>query len=544
MFENLLALGRARLIGLGVLAALLLAGLAALALRAGTPPMGVLYADLDARDAGAIVQALERQRVPFRLAQGGSQILVPEDQVPRMRVTLARDGLPSGGSLGNELHDRNAGIMITPFQQEMNRLRALEGELARTIRGIQGVRQVRVHLVLPRREPFSRERADAQASIALTMAGAARLDREGVQTVLHMVAAAVPGLSARNISIVDSRGEVLARGGQAVGGSATAATHEELRQAHELRIARSVEELLERSLGPGRVGVRANVEMDFDRVETREERFDPENQVPRSTQSVNESNRSSEPGNVSVQNNLPGAEGQGGGSGSQESRQEETTNFEIGRSTRSTLREHPVLRRVSIAVIVDGVAEPVEGGPPRMRERNAEELARIAALVRSAIGFNEQRGDQVRVDSLPFFNAPVENAPEGLFGLGIPEAAFTRLVETAILAVVALVALLLVGRPVARRLAVAIAPPAALAGGPEGAALAAGGSAETAAGGVLPDGTPAPALAADEEQTIALSHIEGRMRASSVTRLIELVQRNPDQSLVVIRRWLAPEDAS
>jgi flagellar M-ring protein FliF len=436
--------------------------------------------------------------------------------------------------------------MVTPFQQEMNRLRALEGELARTIRGIQGVRQVRVHLVLPRREAFSRDRAEAQASIALTMAGSARMDREGVQSVLHMVAAAVPGLSARNISIVDSRGEVLARGGQAVGGAATAATHEELRLAHEMRISRSVEELLERSLGPGRVSVRANVEMDFDRVETREERFDPENQVPRSTQSVNESNRSSEPGNVSVQNNLPGAEGQGGGGGSQESRQEETTNFEIGRSTRNTLREHPVVRRVSIAVIVDGVTEPVEGGAPRMRERNAEELARIAALVRSAVGFNEQRGDQVRVDSIPFFNPPAETAPAGLFGLDVSQTLVARLMETAILALVALLAIFLVARPVANRLAMAIAPPALVAAGPDGAVPAlASSEGGPPPGTVLPDGTVVPALPpGSSEQTVALAHVEGQLRVSSITRLVELVQRNPDQSLAVIRRWLAPEDAS
>lgn len=541
LLDNLLALGRMRLMVLGGLAAALLLGLGVLAMRAGSPPMGLLYAELDARDAGAVVAALERQRVPFRVAGGGSQVLVPIDDVARLRVTLARDGIPAGGAVGYELFDRGESLTTTPFQQDMNRLRALEGELARTIRGINGVRQARVHLVLPRREAFSRERAEAQASVILHMQGAQRLDREGTQAVLHLVAAAVPGLNARNVSIIDSRGEVLARGGQAVGGAAAAATQDELRRAQEMRVSRAVEELLERSLGAGRVRAEATVEMDFDRVETREERFDPENQVARSTQSVTENNRSSEPGNVSVQNNLPGAEGQPGGGGSQESRQEETTNFEIGRSTRSTLREHPVVRRVSIAVLVDGVAEPVEGGGSRMRERTPEELQRIAALVRSAVGFNEQRGDRVEVVSMPFAEQPVPPAPAGLLGLTLTEGLVARLVETAAILLVALLAILLVARPVARKLVVALAPPALAAeGAPTGAATLPDGS--PAPMMTLPDGTQVPALPPGEEQTVSMAHIEGRMRASSLARLAELVNAQPEASLAVVRRWLAPED--
>ncbi len=540
MLDNLLALGRLRLAALGGLAVALLLGLGLLAMRAGSPQMGLLYGELDARDAGAVVAALERQRVPFRVAAGGAQVLVPVDDVARLRVVLARDGIPAGGAVGNELFDRGESLTTTPFQQDMNRLRALEGELARTIRGINGVRQARVHLVLPRREAFSRERADAQASVILHMQGAQRLDREGTQAVLHLVAAAVPGLNARNVSIIDSRGEVLARGGQAVGGAATAATHDELRRAQEMRISRAVEELLERSLGSGRVRAEATVEMDFDRVETREERFDPENQVARSTQSVTENNRNSEPGSVSVQNNLPGAEAQGGGAGSQESRQEETTNFEIGRSTRNTLREHPVVRRVSIAVLVDGVAEPQEGGALRVRERNAEELARIAALVRSAVGFNEQRGDRVEVVSMRFAEQPAPPAQAGLLGLNITEGMVTRLVETAAILLVALLAILLVARPVARRLAIAIAPPAlATEGGAAGATLPDGSPAPMM---TLPDGTQVPALPPAEDQAVSMAHVQGAMRASSLLRLAELVKTQPDESLAVLRRWLAPED--
>lgn len=534
LLDNVLALGRVRLMALAGVAAVLLAGLGFLALRANTPAMALLYGDLDQRDAGAVVQSLERARIPFRITGGGSQIMVPAEDVARLRLSLAREGLPAGGSVGYELFDRGESLTTTPFQQDMNRLRALEGELARTIRGLAGVRTARVHLVLPRREAFSRERGEAQASVVLSMQGSQRLDREGVQAVLHLVATAVPGLQPRAISIIDSRGELLARGGQALAGAAGAATQEELRRAQELRLARGVEEMLERTLGPGRVRAEVSIDMDFERVELREERFDPENQVARSTQSTNETTRNTEPGNVSVANNLPGAEAGAGGAGSQESRQEETTNFEIGRLNRHTLREHPVIRRLSVAVLVDGVAEPVEGGPPRLRERTPEELARLVTLVRGAVGFNEPRGDRVEVVSMRFAEPDNAAPPPGMFGLDLPQAMVFRLLETAVLALVGLLAILLIGRPVAKRLAISLAPAPALA-----AAGDAGGPPMLDAEGRPM--VPAPAEAGSE-QMLTLSQIDGAMRASSVQKLIEMVKQQPDEALAVVRGWLAPGD--
>lgn len=542
LIEQIKALGRLRLAALAGLAVLTLGGLGFLLLRSGTPPMALLYGDLEARDAGAVVAALERSRTPYRLAAGGTQILVPVEDVPRLRLNLAREGLPAGGSIGNELFDRGEGLTTTPFQQEMNRLRALEGELARSIRALHGVRGARVHLVLPRREAFSRERAEAQASVLLTMQGSQRLDREGVQAVLHLVVAAVPGLRPASVSIVDSRGELLARAGQALGGAAGAATADELRRGQEARLARAVEEMLERVLGPGRVRAEAAIEMDSDRVETREERFDPENQVPRSQQSVTESNRTSEPANVTVGNNLPGAEPGAGAGGTQESRQEETTNFEIGRTIRNVLREQPVMRRLSVGVLVDGVMEPREGGGTQWRERSEAELARIATLVRSAVGFNEQRGDRVEVVSMRFAEAEVQAPPQHPFGIEITGAMVTRLIETAVIGVLALLALLLVARPVARRLALTLAPPAALAAGGEGgAAVLAGGGVPGLPGqenaGLLPAG-----METGEDGMVNLAQVQGQMRASSITRVINLVEKHPDETLVVLRRWLTPDD--
>jgi flagellar M-ring protein FliF len=408
--------------------------------------------------------------------------------------------------------------------------------------------------VLPRREPFSRERGEAQASVVLQMRGRLRLDREGVQSVLHLVAAAVPGLKPQNIAIVDGRGELLARGGRPVSsdpaeaGDAPLPAHEEMRRAQEGRIARGVEEMLERALGPGRVRVETTLELNLERLQTTEERFDPDNQVPRSQQSVTESSRNGEPPSVSVANQLPGAPPAGaapGGPQSQEARQEETTNFEIGRTTRTTVREQPMVRRISVAVLVDGVREPgpTPDAPSTWRERTPEELARITTLVRGAIGFDEQRGDRVEVVSLRF----TDGAPEvpatsgggdgGWFGLALSPALVARLAESGLLALVALVALFIVLRPLTRRI---VATPA-LAGaeGVAAAGLLGAGAAEgiaaVAAAGAL------PAAEADEDM-VSIAMVEGQMRASSLQKVGELADRNPDETLAVIRRWLAPDD--
>jgi flagellar M-ring protein FliF len=507
-------------------------------MRANQPVMGLLYADLEQRDAGQVVAALDRAKVPYTVESNGSRIMVPADQIGRVRLSLAREGLPAGGNVGYEIFDRTESLTTTPFQQDMNRIRAMEGELARSISSLAGVRSARVHLVLPRREAFSRERGDAQASVMLTMQGAQRLDREAIQSVLHLISTAVPGLRPQNVSIVDSRGSLLARGGQPLTGPAAAASQDEVRRGQELRIARVVEEMLERSLGTGRVRAEASVDMDFDRVQTTEERFDPDNQVARSQQSVQENSRGTEPTPTTVQNNLPGGSENAPGT-TQESRQEETTNFEIGRIMRSTTRDQPVVRRISVGVLVDGVWEPQLNGPPQYRDRSPEELARIATLVRSAVGFDERRGDKVEVVAMRFAEPPVpmdagqRSFFEGLF----TSSTVARIIESFLFALVALIAILLLGRPAVRRLvtlAKTSQPGPALAGAGGAAALAAGSTGLPAVQGAN--------AGQDNEELVTLAMVQGQMRASSINRMQELVDTNPEQSLNVLRRWIAPPE--
>ena len=563
LLEGLKALGPGRLAAMGAVAVGMLGLLAMLMMHGPTDRMALLYGDLDPREAGQVVELLERQHVPHQLAAGGAQIMVPADQVPRLRLALAKEGLPTGGSIGYEIFDRGDGLTANQFQQEMNQSRALEGELARTIRAIAGVRAVRVHLVLPKREPFARDRQEAQASVLLTMAGAARMDNEGVQAILNLVSSAVPGLRPQNIAIIDSRGNVLARAGIPTGPGAAVQSTEELRRATELRVARAVEEMLERSLGPGRVRAEATVEMDFDQVHETQERFDPDGQVVRSTQSVNGSSRSTEaPATVSVQNNLPNADAGRESAGSQEQKQEETTNYEISKTVRTLVREQPQIRRLSLAVLIDGADEKAADGALTWRPRTPEELERIARLVRSAIGYDEKRGDHVEVVNMRFAVDPDSAAAEqaSLFGLPFDRSDLMRLAQTALLGAVAIAALLLVLRPMVLRLTAAEAPMGALAGAVAGAG--GGGAAALAGGGALPLGgaEAAGALlgtrdpvtgelpflsgsagALADESMVQVANIEGQLRASSLRRISELVERHPDETLTIVRAWMQQE---
>jgi flagellar M-ring protein FliF len=555
LLEGLKALGPARLVAMAAVAAGMLGLLAVLALHGGNERMALLYADLDMRETGQMAEQLDRQHIPHQIGAGGSEILVPASDVAQARLLLAREGLPSGGSIGYEIFDRGDGLVANQFQQSINQARALEGELSRTIRTITGVRGARVHLVLPRREPFQRTQQDAQASVLITTAGNGRIDHEGVQAILTLVAAAVPGLRPQSISIIDNHGNLLARAGEPLGEAAAAASGEELRRATEGRLSRAVEEMLERSLGPGRVRAEAAVEMDFDQVHETQEKYDPEGQVARSTQSVTDNNKSTEATPATtVQNNLPNADAGAAASGSQDARQEETTNYEIGKTVRTLVREHPQIRRISLAVMVDGADEKNDKGEAQWRERTPEELQRIAALVHGAIGYDEKRGDHVEVVNMRFAHEDQMVEPPAFLGLKLDKPDVMRLAQTGLVGVLGILALLLVLRPMMLRLTNLPGIEAPLADLALAGAMAAGGADQA----MLADAAGAPGVprlsgpasaggrgpAADEKDAmVSLASVEGQLRASSIRRIAELVEKHPEQSLSIVRGWIQQEAA-
>ncbi len=551
LLEGLKALGTARLAAMGAVAVGILAMLAVLVSQGGShPQMSLLYGDLDLREAGQMAEQLEKAHIAHELGPQDDRLLVPSDQIAAARLLLAKNGLPSGGSVGYEIFDRGDNLTATQFEQTINQTRALEGELSRSIRLISGVRAARVHLVLPHREPFASEQAAAQASVLLSMAGAARMDPEGVQAVLNLVAAAVPGLKPQNIAIIDNRGNVLARAGNPVDGGGSGQSVNELRQATELRLARAVEEMLEPSLGAEHVRAEAAVTMNVDQVRETRETFDPNQQVLRSQQTVSDKNHSSDgQTNTSVQNNLPNANAGQASSGSQGDRQEETNNYEIGKTVRTLIQDQPRLARISLAVMVDGTVVANGNGKPVWQPRSKDELDRIATLVKSAIGFDEKRGDTVSVVSMPFavHDLPDAPAPPGLFGLHLDRDDVVHVGQNLLLGLFMLLALVFVVRPMVGRLT---DPPAPALPGATAVALEAGTAMRPALAGPAEVAGAAGAATAnvpaliEDESMISLANIEGRLRAASIRQVVDLVGRHPEESLTIVRGWLAKETSS
>ena len=552
--ELIRQLGPVRLAALAATGIAVLGFFIFLSSRLSTGGMALLYGDLDPQDSGQIIQTLQSKNIPYDIKAGGKQIFVPGDQVLQLRVSLAESGLPGGGSVGYEIFDNNQGIGTTNFVQNINLVRALEGELARTIGAMRNVRGARVHLVMPRRELFSREKQEASASVVLQVQGSSRLNNEQVQAIQHLIAAAVPSMDPQKISVLDDRGQLLARGnGDST--SAAAGTADEMRVGFENRMRQAIIELLERTVGLNRVRAEINAEIDYDRVVENAEIFDPDSQVARSTQTVQENENSSENDDqdtVTVQNNLPETEATAAGTGtsaaSQVSRTEETVNFEITKTIRNRVKESGQIKRLSVAVLVDGKYIENEDGDKVWQPRAADELAQLETLVKSAVGFNEQRGDSVEIVNMQFVKLEPLEFDDGSLFLGISKEEFMQLAEILVLAVVGLLVILLVVRPVLTRLFESM--PTALAGGPAGALGDQEGVALAQLTGPEATADMAELLEEDEEevedeslldQMIDINQVEGRVRASSLKQIGEIVDKHPEEAIAIVRNWMYQE---
>jgi len=533
--------------------------------RASTAQQSLLFGDLEMGDAARIVAQLDASGIPYQLSNGGTTILVASDQVARTRLALAEQGLPAGGSIGYEIFDAGDMLGASNFQQNINLVRALEGELSRTIRAIDTVKAARVHLVLPRREVFSRDKPEASASVLLQMRGRTRLTPAQVAAVQQLIASAVSGLTAGRISIIDGQGTLLSEsqdGGDPVATTAAKADHR--RRELESRLSRTIEELVERTVGQGKVRAEVNAEMDFDRVNTSEEIFNPEGQVVRSTQTVEQSSSSREGSTtppVGVATNLPDANAESSAqnsAGSSDTRSEETVNYEISKKVINHVRESGVVKRLSVAVLVNGVSEVAADGTRTYQPRSPEELQQLTTLVQSAVGYDAQRGDKVEVISLRFVEPELPPEVDTSVLLGLEKSELMRIGEYVALFVLALLVLLLVIRPLVARAiqAIPVAPAGGAAGGP-GFAGAAGqatllpGQVATAAltgpemegaPGVpaVPGapGVPRSPIDAKLEEMIDIKRVEGRVRASSLKRVGEIVEKHPEETLAIVRSWL------
>ncbi len=541
---------------MGAVAAGLIGFFIFIMLRLSSPQMEMLYADLTLEDSSSVVRELESRGVPYEIRNEGGTVLVPDEQVLRVRLALAEQGLPAGGAVGYEIFDSGETLGATSFVQNINHLRALEGELARTIRAIDKIQLARVHLVLPQRELFSRDVADPSASIVVRTRG--DLSGGQIRAIQHLVASAVKELQPDRVAIVDENGRLLASGAGDQTGAALYGSLEERSVAFEQRMENQLHEIIASVVGPDNARVQVTSELDYNRVTQTSDIFDPEGQVVRSTQTKEQTAQSADAaadGTVSVGNELPGADGAGaGGAGASESSNvtEEVVNYEISRTTTTEVLEAGRIKRISVAVLLDGSYAEAADGAVNYTPRPQEELDQIAALVRSAIGFDRERGDQVEIVNLRF--APLAETDD----LAVEEEGFLNLTkedyfyiaELATLLIVSLLVLLFVIRPLIRRI---VTPEerqaleraggvAQIANGTGGVAQLTGPDGET----IAVSENEAAMLPTPESKTsnlIDATQALGARHEASLQKIGDLVERNPSEAISIIRQWLS-EDAA
>ncbi|KJC59623.1 flagellar M-ring protein FliF [Bradyrhizobium sp. LTSPM299] len=529
-------LGAARLVAMVAVTAALIGFFAFVIMRVTTPQMTTLFTDLSTEDSSGIIKELERQAIPYELRNDGAAIMVPKDKVTRLRMKLAEGGMPKGGGVGYEIFDKSDALGTTSFVQNINHLRALEGELSRTIRAIDRVQAARVHLVLPERPLFSRETPEPSASIVLRVRGA--LEPQQIRAIRHVVASAVNGLKPQRVSIVDESGQLLADGA-ATDGDATAG--DERRTAYEKRIRKQVEDIVSSVVGAGRARVQLAADFDFNKITETSDKFDPEGRVLRSSQTREESSLTADnSGQVTVNNELPGNQNNDNAARAkdQSKKSEETNNYEISRTTKTEVTEAGRVNRISVAVLVDGSYAKNEKGEMVYQDRSKEQLDRIATLVRSAIGFDQKRGDQVEVVNLRFAEPPATTPiiePTGLLGM----LQFTKddvmyVIELGVMMLLGLVVLFMVVRPLVKR--IVAADPAPRAGTVPALADAGAHGADGSAGATGQALIPNNSAAA---QLIDVAQIQGQVHAQAVHRVGELAERNPNETVSIVRQWLS-----
>lgn len=527
------------MIGVGAGAAALIA---AIMLNIGAQPDALLYSNLDLREAGTITQALDQAGIKYVVKGDGSTILVNRDQVASTRLMLSGKGLPTAGSVGYEIFDNANALGATEFTQNLNRQRALEGELGRTIRSLDGVTSARVHLVLPQRQLFEEQAEEPSASVTIGV-GARQPSEEQVRAVQNLIAGAVPNLKPDRVTVIDQHGKTLSAASD--GGLAGSAADDRRGEIEE-RIRRQVMDIVERVVGPGHARVQVNAEVDLSQVTVQEEKFDPDGQVVRSEQTGEEGSREADStanGGVTAGANVPGAPPTTGSSsgGNASNRTESTTNYEISRTTRTEVQAPGSIKRVSVAVAVDGVTAPgANGRPGAYTARSAQDMQRIEALVKASIGFSTDRGDQVTVVNVRFpSDADADGTTAASPLMGFDKNDIMRTIELAVLAIVVILLLFLVVRPLIKGMGQG-GGGLPMLGGPGGQQMVV-----TPGGGMHPQlsvdpqtGQPLALSGPDIDSRLDIAKIEGQVKASSVKRVSDFVDKHPEESVSILRGWL------
>jgi len=471
LFKNLSA---GRMIALSCLVGATIAGIVWMVIWSSTPDFNLLYSNLSLEDAGEIVMKLKEQKVPYQIDTDGRAVLIPKEKIYETRLILANEGLPQGSGVGFEIFDSTS-LGMTEFVQNVNYQRALQGELSRTINGFNEIESSRVHIVMPSESLFVEDEDPPSASVALKLRKGHRLNENQIQGIVHLISASISHMEPENVTIVDNEGKMLA--GSEEKSSLTqhlSSNQLEYQEKVEQSLEKRIDSMLEKILGPGKAIARITCALDFKRQEKTEELYDPDGRVVRSEQIMNTVSNKSEAmamGIPGVASNMPGEDttttipGEDTNTNipdDQKSnipeyqKQDKTVNYEIGKVTSHTIESIGRIERISVAVVVDGThefntGEDTESGW-KYTPRSQEELTKIEDIVKRAVNFDAERGDEIEVRNIPFeVNKSIEDQEETVEPGWISKLQqYSEYLRYAFLAVFLLLSFFFVVRPLVR----------------------------------------------------------------------------------------------
>ena len=491
-----------------------IAGLIAIALWTQQPDMQVLFTNLNPEDAAGIVDKLKETKVPYETTGGGTTVLVPSAQVHELRLQLATEGLPHGGGVGFEIFDRSS-IGMSDFVQKLNYRRALQGELARTIAQMPEIERARVHLATPERRLFSNDENRARASVVVSLRNGQALAKTQVNGIVHLVSSSVEGLQVKDVTVVDGHGRLLSSAAGGDDAAGLTGSQLEYQRTVEKDIETRIQTMLERIVGVNKAVVRVSSILDFRKVETTEEKYDPNSQVVRSEQRGQE--KATGVNGVSggvpgVQSNVPDGTSQEPTQTSSSANQtkNETVNYEISRTVSRVVESTGSIKQLSVAVLVDGMYEGGKGSESsdaakKYVARSEEDMKRIEEIVKKAMGYSAERQDQVQVTNVQFDIATEEPPAQGVEAAAEPANSFTPYIRYAVGGGLFLLILFMVVRPLMAMLGTI------------------GASADAS--------TPQlPASVSQVEASIA----GGKPRS----QIVDMARGNPDATTMVVKQWL------
>jgi flagellar M-ring protein FliF len=491
-----------------------IAGLIAIALWTQQPDMQVLFTNLNPEDAAGIVDKLKDTKVPYETTGGGTTVLVPSAQVHELRLQMATEGLPHGGGVGFEIFDRSS-IGMSDFVQKLNYRRALQGELARTIAQMPEIERARVHLATPERRLFSNDENRARASVVVSLRNGQALAKTQVNGIVHLVSSSVEGLQVKDVTVVDGHGRLLSSAAGGDDAAGLTGSQLEYQRTVEKDIETRIQTMLERIVGVNKAVVRVSSILDFRKVETTEEKYDPNSQVVRSEQRGQE--KATGVNGVSggvpgVQSNVPDGASQEPAQTSSSANQtkNETVNYEISRTVARVVESTGSIKQLSVAVLVDGMYEGGKAAESsdaakKYVARSEEDMKRIEEIVKKAMGYSAERQDQVQVTNVQFDIATEEPPAQGVEAAAEPANSFTPYIRYAVGGGLFLLILFMVVRPLMAMLGTI------------------GASTEAS--------TPQlPASVSQVEASIA----GGKPRS----QIVDMARGNPDATTMVVKQWL------